>query len=161
VIGGEVMKVLVVYDSKFGNTQRIAQVISERLQRHGSVEQVNVELAPRTMPASLNLLVVGGPTQGHGASAALRGWLEGLEPAHGVRVGAFDTRFAKHRWLTGSAARVIARRLGQLGFHLVGVPESFFVAHTEGPLLDGELDRAAAWADTLANQLITEATFLR
>jgi len=155
------MKVLVVYDSKFGNTERIAQMIAERLQRHGSVELMTVELAPRTMPHSLNLLVVGGPTQGHGASPALRGWLEGLEPAHGVRAGAFDTRFAKPRWLTGSAARVIARRLGRLGFHMVGDPESFFVAHTEGPLLEGEHDRAAARADTLANQLITEATFLR
>ena len=155
------MKVLVVYDSKFGNTERIAKVVAERLGRHGSVELMNVELAPRTMPQSLNLLVVGGPTQGHGASPALRGWLEGLEAARGVRAGAFDTRFAKARWLTGSAARVIARRLGGLGFDLVGDPASFFVDHTEGPLLDGETDRAAAWADTLANQLITEATFLR
>lgn len=155
------MKVLVVYDSKFGNTERIALVVADRLHRHGSVELMNVELAPRSMPQSLNLLVVGGPTQGHGASPALRGWLEGLEAAQGARAGAFDTRFAKPRWLTGSAARVIARRLGGLGFHMVGDPESFFVAETEGPLLEGETDRAAAWADTLANQLITEATFLR
>jgi flavodoxin len=161
VIGGEDMKVLVVYDSKFGNTERIAQVIAGRLQRHGSVELMNVELAPRTMPQSLNLLVVGGPTQGHGASPALRDWLEGLEPTHGVRAGAFDTRFAKPRWLTGSAAGVIARRLNRLGFDLVRDPESFFVAHSEGPLLDGEDDRAAAWAERLANHLITEATFLR
>ena len=155
------MNILVVYDSKFGNTERIAQVIAERLQRHGPVELLTADLAPRTMPRSLSLLVAGGPTQGHGASPALRGWLEGLEPAHGVRAAAFDTRFAKQRWLTGSAAHMIARRLGRIGFQLVDDPESFFVAHTEGPLLDGEIDRAAAWADTLANQLITEATFLR
>lgn len=155
------MNILVVYDSKFGNTECIAQVIAERLQRHGPIELTVADQAPRTMPRSLDLLVVGGPTQGHGASPALRGWLEGLEPADGVRAAAFDTRFAKPRWLTGSAAQMIARRLGRIGFQLVGDPESFFVAHTEGPLLDGEIDRAAAWADTLANQLITEATFLR
>jgi flavodoxin len=155
------MNILVVYDSKFGNTERIAQAIAERLHRQGPVELLTADLAPRTMPRSLSLLVAGGPTQGHGASPALRGWLERLEPAHGVRAAAFDTRFAKQRWLTGSAARVIARRLSRIGFRLVGDSESFFVAHTEGPLLDGEIDRAAAWADTLANQLITEATFLR
>jgi hypothetical protein len=49
---------------------------------------------------------------------------------------------------------VITRRLDRLGFHLVRDPESFLVAHTEGPLLDGELDRAAAWAGTLADALI-------
>jgi hypothetical protein len=104
---------------------------------------------------------VGGPTQGHGASPALRGWLEGLEPADGVRAAAFDTRFAKPRWLTGSAGQVIALRLRRVGFQLVRDPESFLVAHTEGPLLDGELERAAEWVGTLASQFITEATFLR
>jgi hypothetical protein len=66
----------------------------------------------------------------------------------------------KPRWLTGSAAQVIARRLDGFGLDLVADPESFFAAHTEGPLLDGELDRAAGWADTLAGQLISGATFL-
>jgi hypothetical protein len=118
------------------------------------------EEAPRTVPGALDLLVVGGPTQGHGASPSLRGWLDGLEQAHGVRAAAFDTRFANPSWLTGSAARVATRRLGRLGFRLVGAPESFFVAHSQGPLLDGELDRAAEWADALANEVVL-ATFTR
>lgn len=53
-----------------------------------------------------------------------------------------------------------ARRLGRLGFRLVRDPESFFVARKQGPLLDGELDRAAEWADALANEVIL-ATFTR
>jgi flavodoxin len=144
------MNILLVYDSKFGNTEQIARVIAERLQRHGNVELTTTGDAGRTVPETVDLLVVGGPTQGHGASPLLRGWLERLAPTGGIQAAAFDTRFAKARWLTGSAARVIARRLGRLGFHLVGGAESFFVAHSEGPLLDGELDRAAVWADTLA-----------
>lgn len=155
------MNILVVYDSKFGNTERIATEIAERLHRHGPVELLNVERAPRAMPRSLDLLVVGGPTQGHGASPALRRWLEGLQPVDGVRAAAFDTRFAKARWLTGSAAVVVARQLRRAGFQIVRDPESYFVAHTEGPLIDGELERAADWADTLVAQLIKPATFLR
>ncbi len=148
------MNILVVYDSEFGNTEQLAEVIAERLHQHGHIELTTAEQAPRTMPEAMDLLVVGGPTQGHGASPSLRSWLEGLEPVHGVRAAAFDTRFAKPRWLTGSAALMIARRLGGLGFHLVRDPESFFVTHSEGPLIDGELDRAAAWADMLANELV-------
>jgi flavodoxin len=155
------MNILVVYDSKFGNTEHVARVITERLGRRGRVTLIAAEEAPRTIPEVVDLLVVGGPTQSHGASPSLRGWLEALEPVHGVRAVAFDTRFAKPRWLTGSAAEVIARRLRRAGFQPVRDPESFLVAHAEGPLLDGELDRAAGWADTLADELITAATFLR
>jgi flavodoxin len=155
------MNILIVYDSKFGNTEQVARVVAERLHRQGGVTLITAEEAPRMVPGAVDLLVVGGPTQGHGASPSLRGWLEGLEPVDGVRAAAFDTRFAKPRWLTGSAGRVIVRQFGRLGFQLVGDPESFLVAHTEGPLLDGELDRAARWADTLANELITAATIRR
>lgn len=148
------MNVLVVYDSKFGNTERVAQAIAERLGRHAGVTLTTVERAPRAVPDTLDLLVVGGPTQGHGASPVLRGWLGELERVEGVRAAAFDTRFAKPRWLTGSAARVIAHRLDGLGFRLLRDPESFFVAHTEGPLLEEELKRAGQWAEALAGQLV-------
>ncbi|HEX8861314.1 MAG TPA: flavodoxin domain-containing protein [Actinomycetes bacterium] len=155
------MNTLVVYDSKFGNTERVARVIAERLQRHGAVELTTADRAPLTISRALDLVVVGGPTQGHGVSPALRTWLQAVEPVDGVRAAAFDTRFAKPRWLTGSAGQVIARRLGRLGFRMVRDPESFFVAHTDGPLLDREPERATDWAATLANELITAASFLR
>ena len=155
------MKVLVVYDSKFGNTEKLAQVIAERLHQRGHVTVTTADKAQRTILEVMDLLVVGGPTQGHGISPAMRGWLAGLEPGHRVPAAAFDTRFAKSRWLTGSAAKLIAAHLRGLDFDLVADPESFFVAHSQGPLLDGELERAAGWADTLAGKLITRASFLR
>jgi hypothetical protein len=45
---------------------------------------------------------------------------------------AFDTRFGKPRWLTGSSALRIARRLRRSGWLLVAPPECFFVIHAEG-----------------------------
>jgi hypothetical protein len=35
----------------------------------------------------------------------------------------------------------------------VAPPESFFVNGKEGPLVEGELDRATAWAESLALKL--------
>lgn len=48
--GGERLNTLVVYDSKFGNTERVAQAMAERLQRHGAVELTTADRAPLTMP---------------------------------------------------------------------------------------------------------------
>ncbi len=58
---------------------------------------------------------------------------------------AFDTRFDKPKWLTGSAAEKLTRRLGERGYSVTGA-QSFFVQTTAGPLVDGERERAVAWA---------------
>jgi hypothetical protein len=71
----------------------------------------------------------------------------------GISIACFDTRFRKARWLTGSAAGVMARILGRAGITLLIPPESFFVVGTEGPLCDGELERAAAWARMLCTRI--------
>jgi hypothetical protein len=46
----------------------------------------------------------------------------------------------------GYAARRIANRLKKCGGKLVVPPERFFVEGTEGPLKEGEVERAADWA---------------
>jgi arsenate reductase len=75
----------------------------------------------------------------------------------GVQVAAFDTRatesdiekvkilafFVK---IFGYAAEPIANRLKKKGGALVVPAKGFYVAGTEGPLLEGELERAADWA---------------
>jgi hypothetical protein len=102
--------------------------------------------------STADLLIVGGPTHGHGASNPMKLLMSGIErqALSGRFAAAFDTRFKMARWLSGSAAGVIARRLEKAGCTVVVPPESFFVARTsEGPLLEGELDRARTWARAL------------
>jgi hypothetical protein len=53
------------------------------------------------------------------------------------------------RLLTGSAAKTMARKLRHLGYEIVVEPESFFVDDTEGPLKEGELERAQLWGAEL------------
>jgi len=77
----------------------------------------------------------------------------GLE---GVKVAAFDTRLSPSdiespalRFIVktgGYAAKRIANRLKRSGGDLITPPEGFFVVGTEGPLKEGELERAADWA---------------
>jgi hypothetical protein len=79
----------------------------------------------------------------------LRTWLRDLGPAHGAAAAAFDTRGDANAALTGSAAKGIARRLRRHGYDVIGTA-SFLVADSEGPLEDGELDRARSWGASLA-----------
>ena len=55
--------------------------------------------------------------------------------------------------MTGSAAKVMAGKLREKGVSLLVVPESFFVKGAEGPLRDGELERASTWARMLVDEM--------
>jgi hypothetical protein len=68
----------------------------------------------------------------------------------GVRVAGFDTRMTtKLITMFGTAAPKIAKALEEKGGTLVGKPEGFYVTGGEGPLKDGEMERAAGWAHGL------------
>jgi hypothetical protein len=175
------MRALVVVESVFGNTRRIAEEVARGL-AEGLGETGQVRIADVSDPAQpvdrVDLLVAGGPTHafamtrmstrrsaaeqaGGGARPAetgLREWLAARAKApEGARAAAFDTRMDRPR-LPGSAAAGAARRLRRLGYDLVACPETFRVTGTRGPLRDGELDRARAWGFSVARAATTTAT---
>lgn len=149
------MNTLVVYDSQFGNTEQIAQAIAQALRAYGPVRALRANLARAEDVEEVDLLVVGCPTQGWRPTAATASFIAGLAPARirGAAIACFDTRFHKPRWLTGSAARVMARSLARRGSALVLPPESYFVVGKDGPLEAGEIDRAVEWARVIARQI--------
>lgn len=57
-----------------------------------------------------------------------------------------------------SAAPSMAKQLRTMGIELLVQPESFFVKamKKEGPLLDGELERAASWAHKLSEKIAVQ-----
>jgi flavodoxin len=139
------MKALVVYDSKFGNTEVLAREIAQGL---GGADALFCRDVRERELEGVDLLVVGGPTQGHGLSPDLRTFLDRLavERVKDMRFAAFDTRLTWPRLLAGSAAAQAAKRLTKKGAHMLVGPESFLVKEGKGPLLDGELSRAKEWA---------------
>ena len=149
------MNALVVYASQFGNTEKVARAIGSALATHGPTE-VRPVAEVGGIPPDTDLLVVGGPTQGHGIDKTMKSFLAGLSPAAvaDVPVAAFDTRLRWPVLLSGSAGRRIARQLSKMGGQLVAEPDSFLVGGGQGPLIDGELDRAMAWAEHLAGAAI-------
>ncbi len=152
------MKAMVVYDSVFGNTEQIARAIGSAL---GSEEETSTLRVTNIKPeqlTGLELLIVGSPTRGFRPTEAIQAFLKSIPKngLKGVRVAAFDTRIAVDdidssvgRFFAntfGYAAKPIADLLKAKGGDLVAPPEGFCVKGTEGPLKEGELERAADWA---------------
>ena len=149
------MNMLIIYDSTFGNTAQLARAMADRLGEHGTVRIALADEAGLPEMKELDLLIVGGPTQRHGLSPAIQALLERLprRTLRGAGAAAFDTRYHMAAWKSGSAAQRIASKLKRTGASLLVEPESFFVAEREGPLEEGELERAARWAEGVFEQL--------
>ncbi len=160
------MRSLVVFDSCFGNTERIARAIGDALAAYGASVVVPVAEASAALTAKPELLVVGGPTQRHRLSPALEAFLKGLRrrSLSGVATVAFDTRYRMRPALTGSAAVRIHQLLRRADGRAASPPESFFMAVDRPPkgqkrrhelevLEPGELGRAVAWTERLGRSL--------
>jgi len=168
------MKTLVVYESMFGNTERIARAVAHGLAETLDVEVQEVSSAPAQVSGyTYDLAVVGGPTHAfslsrpstradavrQGASQGeqgfgLREWIGRLRAGAQVPVVAtFDTRVEKVRGWPGSAAHKAARMLRRDGFEAM-TTESFYVTDVAGPLAAGEVERARAWGRRLAQDLV-------
>jgi flavodoxin len=146
------MNTLVIYDSQYGNTERIAQAIADTLRAFGQAQAIRVDPAHPVSLQGVDLLIVGSPTQGMRPTPAMQSFLETVSPASlsGLAVACFDTRFRGFLWKSSAAPRMV-RQLRTLGIEPIVAPESFFVKamKAEGPLLPGEVERAPAWARML------------
>lgn len=157
------MKALVVYESHFGNTGRVARLVAEGLRSGAEVEVLDVADAPPVGEIDADLLVIGAPTHVLGLSRpdsrreameragldeeesrpGIREWLEG-DGELAVPVAVYDTRTLESK-LPGSAARAVVRRLRQRKVPVVAPAEHFAVHGSEGPLAPGEEERATEW----------------
>jgi len=171
-------RVLVVYESMFGNSQSIAAAIADGIRTAAEVTLVPVGDAPARLPADVELLVVGGPTHAFGMSrpstrtdasgqgelvmspdTGIREWLDLLSPGDGQTAAAtFDTRVTKVRRLPGSAARGAAKVLRRKGFPLARPAASFYVGDVKGPLDEGEIERARRWGEDLAHEVLSSSS---
>ena len=151
------MKVLIVYDSFFGNTEKIALAIGKAF---GNTKEVTICKAAEVKPDMLNgldYLIVGSPTRAFSPSPAIKSFLKGIPSNHlaGVKVTAFDTRIAMTdkvpgflrlmAKLFGYADKPILDSLRKNGGQEIAPSKGFFVLDSEGPLEKGEIERAVVW----------------
>jgi flavodoxin len=156
------MKSVVIYASRYGNTRKLAEAIAEALNVRGEAQLIPADEATMLSPEQVDLVVIGGPTEMHRMTRPVVELFDGIARGslRGVAAAAFDTRYHAARWLTGSAAVSISRRLRGLGARMIAPEESFFVTGKADPstgeapeLVAGELERASVWATSLANKV--------
>jgi flavodoxin len=156
------VKSLVVYDSQYGNTKLIAEAIGSALESSGRVLVMHCSDVQPGDLTGINRLIVGSPTQQLTATPAVLNWIKTIprDGLKGVKAAAFDTRFTEEKIsqikvlpffvrIFGYGAKPISDRLEKKGAQIVLPPEGFYVADTEGPLLEQELQRAADWVSKM------------
>jgi len=145
----------------YGNTEKIARAIGGAIA--GEVRVLRVGEARPADVTGADLLVIGSPTQGFRPTKTVQTYIENIpgDVLKNIRVAAFDTRMHEAdvgkglRFVIkigGYAAPRIAAALRKKGTNPVSPPEGFFVKDREGPLKEGELERAARWAEKITSE---------
>ena len=161
-------RAFIIVESYFGNTRAIAEAVSTGLIEGGVDAQIiDVSQAPSALPADLDLLVLGAPTHNRGlptaasqakareqagsgeASPGIGEWLETTAIPDFTDAAAFDTVVSKG-WLSGSAAKAIAKALQRHQGRRTSSVRSFVVTASKGPLAGGEETDAHNWGRELA-----------
>lgn len=162
-------RAFIVVESYFGNTRAIAEAVTAGLTEGGVEAQVvDVSQAPSALPADLDLLVLAAPTHNRGlptaatrakacaqagsgkASHGIGEWLETVAIPASTTAAAFDTVISKG-WLSGSAAKAIAKTLQRRQGRRTMSVRSFVVTANKGPLATGQETDAHSWGRELAD----------
>ena len=154
------MRIAIIYDSVFGNTATVAEALARSARELGEVTLLSVRDAATFAPDGFDLLLIGSPTRGFAPTPAISEFTAGL-PTVSIRAAAFDTRLDPDhiqpvplRWVVqvgGYAANRIAGTLSEKGYNVLEPNGDFLVEGAEGPLKQGEIERAEAWLKQIAS----------
>lgn len=148
-------RAVVCYESKYGNTERLAQAIGEAMRRLGGMD-VTVTPLRRIDAAELgryDLILVGGPTHFGGPTRRVTRFIEAMARGNlaGKGVAVFDTYLGED--FEKSVNRMEEQIRATLpGMHIVAPGLSIRVADMKGPIVDGELLKCEDFAKRLVAQ---------
>jgi menaquinone-dependent protoporphyrinogen IX oxidase len=150
------MKGMVIYDTSYGNTKKIAETILGTLKESGvEVDLFNVKDVKQLSANDYSFLVLGSPTRFYTMSFAIRGFLGKVKSEEWMNkpFAAFDTEnpelIEKKK---GSAAEKIAEKLRDKKMNQM-LPVLKAAVLGNGPLQEGEIERTKDYARELAAKL--------
>ncbi len=159
------MKTLIIYESFFSNTEKIAKAMGDALvEKSHETKVLNVSDFSKEDLSEVEFLVVGTPTRAFRPVASILNFVKKLDPEkmQKIEVAAFDTRmrvedtnlkFLKTMSkMFGYAAEPLAKKLEKKGGYLVLEPMGFYVEDSEGPIKKGEIKRAQDWVTKAMNK---------
>jgi flavodoxin len=145
------MKTLVVCDSNFGNTKKIAIEVADKI--GGNAKVVLTKDFDESDLKNVDLLIFGCPIVGWRPTEKS---LEVLEKLKGkldkkIKFATFDTRVKL--FIHGDAKEKMAQLLTAAGATKVFESQAFFVKGKRGPLFPGEIEKAAKWATLIKSKM--------
>jgi len=151
------MKGVVIYDTTYGNTKKIAETITETLKESELKVDIFHVNDIKELGRDYDFLMVGSPTKIGTMSWAVRGFIgkkiKGEEWAN-KPFAAFDTEMESVMKKGGrSAAEKISKKLKDKGLKQLQPELKVMVLGMKGPLKDGEIEKAKEYAKGLVSEL--------
>jgi flavodoxin len=145
------MKTLVVCDSNFGNTKLIALEIAKSIGDGATV--ISTKDFKESDLNGVDLLIFGSPINGWRPTENTIQVLESLKGKikNELKFSTFDTRVKL--FIHGDAKEKMAEMLRSAGGKRVFESQAFYVKGKDGPLLSGELEKAANWAKLIKSKM--------
>ena len=156
------MKGIVVYDTSYGNTKKIAEIITETIKESGiGADLFYVKDLKKLNGKDYDFFVIGSPTKFGTMSFTIKSFLGKVKSEEWINkpFTTFDTenpenieraRIENKEWSAGEkiAEKLRAKKMNQLLPVLKAL-----VLGQKGPLVEGEVDRTKDYAKQLAAKL--------
>ena len=133
-------KALIVYDSIYGNTRKVAMALSRGLEAGGIY--VDSKFVSDCRPDELedyDIIGIGGPTHFHGVSKSIKLFLSKLEKIKLKDKTGFAFETKAEVPLAGSAGKKIMKSLKKMDLKIIDVNITGKVLEKEGPLVESTL----------------------
>jgi flavorubredoxin len=149
-------KVIVVYDSLFGNTKRVGETIVEGMKEVPGIDAVITKTKGVNLKklGDYDLILIGSPNHAGGSTLGIRGFIGKLGKLNlkGKLVAVFDTYMGTAH---EQAVKKMEKRLSEKapGLKIATAGLSVKVEGMRGPISDGELPKCKEFGATIAKQL--------
>lgn len=155
-----VAKVIVVYESKYGNTKPVAETITEGMSKSEGIETVIKELTdvdPNKI-TDYDAILIGSPNHYGGPTKGIKEFIERLGKLHleGKLYAVFDTYLGKKSdYFFERAVKKMEKTINEKVPALKQIASglSIKVQGMKGPIMEGELPKCKEFGKKIAIQL--------
>ena len=147
---------IVIYESKYGNTKRVAETIIEGINEIEKIEALLKEpkhVDPKEL-LDYDLILIGSPTHWGGPTRGIKKFIDklGKIELEGKRGVVFDTYLGED---FNKAVRKMEKRITEKvpGLKLILPGLSIMVGGMRGPIVEGELPKCKEFGNEIAKQM--------
>jgi len=151
-------KVIVVYESKYGNTKLVAETIVEGMREAEGIETVLSELKEVDLNKipDYDVILIGSPNHFGGPTRGVKKFIDKLDklPLNGKLFAVFDTYLEKD---FEKAVNKMEKRINEKvpGLKQIAPGLSIKVQGIKGPILEAELPKCKEFGNKIATQIKT------